>query len=41
MPGAVVSAGLAHRVLPLSQVAADMVGVAGRARASALAGVRR
>jgi two-component system chemotaxis response regulator CheB len=41
MPGAVVSAGLAHRVLPLDRVAADMVAVAARARASALAGARR
>ena len=41
MPGAVVGAGLAHRVLPLSHVAADVVGVAARARASALSGVRR
>jgi len=40
MPGAVVGAGLAHRVLPLDRVAADMVGVAGRARASALAARR-
>ncbi len=41
MPGAVVAAGLAHRVLPLERVAADMVTVAGRARSSALAGVPR
>ncbi|MDP9465830.1 MAG: chemotaxis response regulator protein-glutamate methylesterase [Actinomycetota bacterium] len=41
MPGAVVGAGLAHRVLPLGRVAADMVGVAARARASALVGARR
>ncbi len=41
MPGAVVGAGLAHRVLPLSHVAADMIGVAARARASVLSGVRR
>ena len=41
MPGAVVAAGLASRVLPLRQVATDVVGVAGRARAVAPAGVRR
>ena len=41
MPGAVVGAGLAHRVLPLDRVAADVVSVAGRGRASALAGARR
>ena len=41
MPGAVVGAGLAHRVLPLDRVAADMVAVAGRGRSAALAGARR
>jgi two-component system chemotaxis response regulator CheB len=41
MPGAVVGAGLAHRVLPLSQVAADVIGVASRARPSARPGARR
>ena len=41
MPGAVVAAGLAHRVLPLDRVAADMVAVAGRGRSAALAGARR
>jgi two-component system chemotaxis response regulator CheB len=41
MPGAVVGAGLAHRVLPLSHIAADIVGVAARARTSALSAVRR
>jgi two-component system, chemotaxis family, protein-glutamate methylesterase/glutaminase len=41
MPGAVVGAGLAHRVLPLDRVATDMVTVAARARTSALAGARR
>ena len=42
MPGAVVGAGLAHRVLPLDRVAADMVDRGRpRARASALAGARR
>ena len=41
MPGAVVAAGLAHRVLPLGHVAADMVGVAARARASTFAAGRR
>ena len=41
MPGAVVSAGLAHRVLPLDRVAADMVTVANRARPPVLAGARR
>jgi two-component system, chemotaxis family, protein-glutamate methylesterase/glutaminase len=41
MPGAVVGAGLAHRVLPLDQVARDVQDVVARGRAAALAGVRR
>jgi two-component system, chemotaxis family, protein-glutamate methylesterase/glutaminase len=36
MPGAVSSAGLAHRVLPLREIAADAVRVAGRGRSRAL-----
>ncbi len=41
MPGAVVAAGLASRVLPLDRMAAHIVGVAARGRASVLAGARR
>ena len=40
MPGAVVAAGLAHRVLPLTAVGPDVLGVVGRGRSSALAGAR-
>jgi two-component system, chemotaxis family, protein-glutamate methylesterase/glutaminase len=38
MPGAVVSAGLAHRVLPLSSLGKDVLGVVARGRTGALAG---
>ena len=45
MPGAVVAAGQAHRVLPLSDVARDVLQVLARgrsgARPDALAGARR
>jgi two-component system chemotaxis response regulator CheB len=37
MPGAVTGAGLAHRVLPLDQVAQNIVGVAQHATGSAAA----
>ncbi len=41
MPGAVVAAGQAHRVLPLSAIAQDIGAVVARGRAKALAGVVR
>lgn len=40
MPGAVVAAGLAHRVLPLGAVGPDVLGVVARGRSAALTGVR-
>jgi hypothetical protein len=41
MPGAVVGAGLAHRVLPLNQFAREITGIAGRGRSNALIGAAR
>jgi two-component system chemotaxis response regulator CheB len=41
MPGAVVGAGLAHRVLPLNQLAREFTGCAGRGRSTALTGAAR
>jgi two-component system chemotaxis response regulator CheB len=41
MPGAVVGAGLAHRVLPLNQLAREITGCAGRGRSIALTGAAR
>ncbi len=40
MPGAVVGAGLAHRVLPLSAIGRDVLDVVARGRSAALAGAR-
>jgi two-component system chemotaxis response regulator CheB len=41
MPGAVVGAGLAHRVLPLNQLAREITGIVGRGRTTALIGAAR
>ena len=41
MPGAVVGAGLAHRVLPLAQLAREFTTIAGRGRSKALIGAAR
>jgi two-component system chemotaxis response regulator CheB len=41
MPGAVVAAGQASRVLPLDRIGADLLTVAARGRAAAVAGARR
>jgi two-component system chemotaxis response regulator CheB len=41
MPGAVVGAGLAHRVLPLDQLAREITRVVSRGRSHALIGAAR
>ena len=41
MPGAVVGAGLAHKVLPLNQLAREIIGIAARGRSNALIGAAR
>jgi len=41
MPGAVVGANLAHRVLPLNQLAREITGCVGRGRSTALTGAAR
>ena len=41
MPGVVANAGLAHRILPLSEVAGHLLSVAGRTRGRAVAGATR